>query len=89
MIVNRYLENEVENVAFKVCDAAPIPTIADALNARLSCRKERASSGPVAWSVGSRNVGISSPRLCACLVQFEQTLAYGVRSSLGTAPVYR
>jgi hypothetical protein len=42
MIVNRYLENEVENVTFKVCDAALIPAIADVVERALIVRhKER------------------------------------------------
>jgi glutathione S-transferase len=46
MIVNRYLENEVENLTFKVCDAALIPAIADVVERALIVRHKERKFGP-------------------------------------------
>jgi len=88
MIVNRYLENEVENVTFKVCDAALIPAIADVVERTLIVRHKERKFGPDCierWIQERGNLVAEAARL---LSPFEQTLAYGGPFLFGTAPVY-
>jgi glutathione S-transferase len=88
MIVNRYLENEVENVTFKVCDAALIPTMADVVERTLIVRHKERKFGLGCierWVQERGNLIAETTRL---LCPFEQTLAYGGPFLFGTAPVY-
>jgi glutathione S-transferase len=88
MIVIRYLENEVENVTFKVCDAALIPAIADVVERALIIRHKERKFGPGCierWTQERGNLIAEATRL---LCPFEQTLAHGGPFLFGTAPVY-
>ena len=88
MIVNRYLENEVENVTFKVCDAALIPAIADVVERALIVRHKERKFGQGCierWNQERGNLIAEATRL---LNPFEQTLACGGPFLFGTAPVY-
>ena len=87
MIVNRYLENEVENVTFKVCDAALIPAIADVVERALIVRHKERKFGHGCierWIQERENLIAEATRL---LCPFEQTLAHG-GFLFGTTPVY-
>ena len=88
MIVNRYLENEVENVTFKVCDAVLIPAIADVVERALIVRHKERKFGPGCierWVQERGNLIAEATRL---FCPFEQTLAHGGPFLFGTAPVY-
>ena len=87
-IVNRYLENEVENVTFKVCDAAVIPAIPDVVERTLLIRHKERKFGPGCverWGRERANLLAEATHL---LAPFEQILAEGGPFLFGTAPVY-
>jgi glutathione S-transferase len=88
MIVNRYLENEVENVTFKVCDAALIPAIADVVDRALIVRHKERKFGPGCVERWVRERGNLIAEAARLLCPFEQTLVHGGPFLFGTAPVY-
>jgi glutathione S-transferase len=88
MIVNRYLENEVENVTFKICDAALIPAIADVVERTLIVRHKERKFGPGCierWIQERGNLIAEATRL---LCPFEQILSHCGPFLFGAAPVY-
>lgn len=87
-IVNRYLEHEVEDVTFKVCDAAVIPAISDVVERTLIIRHKERKFGPGCverWGQERASLLAEATRL---LFPFEQSLAPGGPFLFGTAPVY-
>ena len=87
-IVNHYLENDVESVTFKVCDAVLIPTMPDVIERTLTIRhKERKfGTGCVQrWARERENLMAEAIRL---LRPFEETLAHGGQFLFGGTPVY-
>jgi glutathione S-transferase len=87
-IVNRYLEHEVEDVTFKVCDAFIIPAIRDVVERTLLIRHKERKFGPGCverWGRERTSLIAEATRL---LAPFEQTLAQGGPFLFGTAPVY-
>jgi len=88
-IINRYLENEVESVTFKVCDSALIPEMTDVVARTLIVRhKERKfGTGCVdAWVRERKNLIAEAVRL---LCPFEQILSQaGGPFLFGGLPVY-
>jgi glutathione S-transferase len=87
-IVNRYLENEVESVTFKVCDAALIPAIADVVERTQIIRHKERKFGlgcVERWGREREGLIAEATRL---LWPFEQTLTPGGPFLFGTAPVY-
>jgi glutathione S-transferase len=88
-IANRYMENDVEEVTFKVCDAACIPGIDDVVERTLQIRHKERKFGPgcVARWVRERPAMIEEAgRL---LQPFEEILTTGGHPFLlGALPVY-
>ena len=88
MIVNRYLENEVENVTFKICDAALIPAIADVVERALIVRHKERKFGPGCIERWIQERGDLMAEATRLLCPFEQTLSHCGPFLFGTAPVY-
>ena len=87
-IVNLYIENTVEGVSFKVCEAAVIPAIPDIVERTLQIRhKERKfGSGCIAQWQRDRAQLITEANLL--LRPFEQILANGGPYLFGASPIY-
>jgi glutathione S-transferase len=88
MIVNRYLENEVENVTFKICDAALVPAIADVVERALIVRHKERKFGPGCIERWIQERGDLMAEATLLLCPFEQTLSHCGPFLFGTAPVY-
>ena len=87
-IVNRYLENDVESVTFKVCDAVLIPTMPDVIERTLTIRHKERKFGigcVQRWARERENLVAEAVRL---LRPFEETLAHGGPFLFGATPVY-
>jgi glutathione S-transferase len=87
-IVNRYLENEVENVTFKVCDAAVIPAIPEVVERTLLIRHKERKFGPGCVERWDRERASLLAEATRLLAPFEQILAQGGPFLFGAAPVY-
>ena len=88
-IINQYIENTVEEVTFKVCDAAVIPTVADVIERTLLIRHKERKFGVGCVERWQRERPTMIAEANRLLRPFEQTLHHAEAPFLfGSAPVY-
>ena len=88
-IINLYIENTVESVTFKVCDAACIPEVADVVERTLLIRHKERKFGVGCVDRWQRERPAMIAEANNLLVPFEQTLAgAGGPFLFGASPVY-
>ena len=87
-IVNHYLENDVESVTFKVCDAVLIPTMPDVIERTLTIRHKERKFGTGCVQRWAREREILVAEAVRLLRPFEETLAHGGPFLFGATPVY-
>ncbi len=88
-IINQYLENTVEAVTFKVCDAAVIPNVTDVVERTLLIRHKERKFGVGCVARWQRERPAMIAEANRLLLPFEQTLSNAGSSFLfGTEPVY-
>ena len=88
MIVNGYLENEVESVTFKVNDAVLIPEIDDVVERTLIVRHKERKFGVGCIDRWAREREALTGQAVSLLLPFEQVLDQGDRFLFGALPVY-
>lgn len=88
-IINQYIENTVEAVTFKVCDAAVVPAMADVVERTLLIRHKERKFGVGCVERWQRERPAMIAEANRLLLPFEQTLANaGGPFLFGSAPVY-
>ena len=88
-IINQYIENTVESVTFKVCDAAVIPAVADVVERTLLIRHKERKFGHGCVERWKRERPAMIDEANRLLLPFEQTLANtGGPFLFGASPVY-
>ncbi len=88
-IINQYIENTVEAVTFKVCDAAVIPEVADVVERTLLIRHKERKFGMGCVERWRRERPAMIAEANCLLLPFEQTLSSaGGEFLFGATPVY-
>lgn len=88
-IANHYIENEIEAVTFKVCDAAFIPRIEDVVERTLQIRHKERKFGPGCIGRWQQERPAMMAEVTRLLRPFEQVLTAGAQPFLfGAQPVY-
>jgi glutathione S-transferase len=88
-IANRYIENDVEEVTFKVCDAVCIPPIEDVVERTMQIRHKERKFGPGCVTRWMQERPAMIEEATRLLRPFDQVLGTGEHPFLlGALPVY-
>ncbi len=87
-IVNQYIENTLEAVTFKVCDAAVIPAVEDVVERTLLIRHKERKFGVGCVQRWRRERAAMIAEANLLLRPFEQTLTHAGPFLFGAMPVY-